>query len=93
MLLVSSLTLLMIACGRSGVEHLGDGLYSTGARGYHQEAANQALKRAEAHCAKDELRVLAEDIRTRELDPGFYQATLTFRCLDPDHPDLPRLEF
>jgi hypothetical protein len=85
--------LLVLACSRAGdVESLGDGLYSTSARGYHAEAGDRVIEAARTHCERNGLRVLADDVQSREMEPGFYQATLTFRCVDATHPDLPRVD-
>ncbi|OOG23676.1 hypothetical protein B1C78_10330 [Thioalkalivibrio denitrificans] len=87
------LGLLAGACGgTSSIETLDDGRYAATARGYHDEAGSRALDRAEAHCAARGLRVLGDDMETRELDPGFFRATLIFRCVEEDHPDLPAVD-
>ena len=88
------LALLAAACGgTSSIEILEDGRLASTARGYHDEAGSRALDGAEAHCAARGMRVLGEDMETRELDPGFFRATLIFRCVDEDHPDLPAGDF
>jgi hypothetical protein len=81
--------LLVTACGRGDIERLDGERFSVTARGYHGEAADRALDRARAYCEQRNKQVLGEDVETVELDPGFYRATLTFRCVEEGHPDLP----
>ncbi|WP_018233906.1 hypothetical protein [Thioalkalivibrio thiocyanodenitrificans] len=87
------LGLLALGCGPSGdVDALDDGTFTTFARGYHGEAGERALEQAEEHCRQMGLEILVDEIESRELDPGFYRATLTFRCVDETHPDLQQPE-
>lgn len=82
-------TLLVLACGGSrDVETLGPDTYRTSARGYHADAQNRALERATAYCQDMDREVLVTELESVATEPGFYRATLTFRCLEPDDPAL-----
>jgi hypothetical protein len=84
-----SVTLLVLACGGSReVETLGQDTYRTSARGYHSEAQTRALDRASAHCQGMGREMLITELDSVAIEPGFYRATLTFRCLEPGHPEL-----
>jgi hypothetical protein len=86
---LASVTLLVLACGGSAdVETLGSDTYRTAARGYHVDAQRAVVDTATAYCQEMGREVLITGRESVSMDLGYYRVILTFRCLEPDDPEL-----
>lgn len=88
--LAASVGLAVAACSPAAdVEVREDGSFSVSARGYHRDAQQESLQRAQAFCHQNGLELRVDDIGAESMDLGYYRVRVAFRCLEAGHADLP----